>query len=648
MNTNSKLLIIEFFGTPGAGKTTLVKAARQILKKQGIRAYSVMEAARPFAARTLLGKIVDRISPLRYRRQLLWQVFNLTSLVYQFKFRRAHRRLIRYVADSQKRRPPEAAIRERRTLHWFHHLVGRYEFLRAYAMPGEALIFDDGFVHRAVHLHASTVEVPDPAQVRAYIDLIPQPDVVIVPYAPLEVCEERIGKRGVWKHFRNKHHELRQFLASSNCAVIEASAHIKNMGWNVIEVDNSGNDLAVTHEELQKKLMSIPPFNHEQPGTANAKAVASWRTSVPWIPHLPRPSRLSEFVKSRTRSLDIEMETVQTVVDRFGLKLLEPPSNLPLSRRTRNLMLNTSAGRKVIKRYRARLELPTITYSHSILDRLAELGFPGPRLAATPEGETFVSLDSGNYAIFDFVEGTNFSLSFVPPVYRYQLMNIAGQTLGHLHGALAGFIPDGWHHLGFVSYTGDWRRNMGWHAAKVDEMKEKSRALSNEDDKRHAGWLVQNCQYVLDELAQVDETLRSSDLRRVIIHGDYGLHNVVFHRDVVTPIDFESSRLEWRLSDLVSALSRLRFRNGTYNFESIRNFLEGYQTVHPINTDEWQFLPLVWRFHKLRASLIYWNSYFETGGPARKLISARDAVGQADWAIKNPDKLLRLNSLLSI
>jgi len=642
LNTNSKPLIIEFFGTPGAGKTTLVKAARELLKKQGIHAYSVMEAARPFAARTFLGRLVNRLSPIRYRRQLLWQVFNLTSLAYGLKFRREHRQLIKYVADSQKRRPAESGIRERRVLHWFHHLVGRYEFLSTYAQAGEALIFDDGFVHRAVHLHASAVEMPDPTQVRTYMDLIPQPDLVIVPCTPLEICEERITKRGIWKHFRNKGRgELKQFLISSNCAVNEATDYIKIKGWRVVEVDNGHNFLEITREELQNKLMNMPPFNHEQ-------SVSSWKTSVPWIPHLPRPSRLSEFVKSRTRSLDIEMETVQTVVDRFGLKLLEPPSNLPLSRRTRNLMLNTSAGRKVIKRYRARLETPTITYSHSILDRLAELGFPGPRLAATPEGENFVSLDSGNYAIFDFVEGTNYSLSFVPPAYRHQLMNIAGQTLGHLHGALTGFMPDGWHHLGFVSYTDDWRRNMTWHSAKVTEMKEKSQSLKDEDDKKHANWLVQNCQYVLDELSQVDETLRSSKLTRLIIHGDYGLHNVVFHRDVVTPIDFESSRLEWRLSDLVSALSRLRYRNGTYNFESIRHFLEGYQTIYPISTEEWQFLPLVWRFHKLRASLIYWNSYFETGGPARKLISARDAVGQADWAIKNPDKLLRLNSLLSI
>ncbi len=645
----TKPLIVEFFGTPGAGKTTLMKAALEIFKEQGIHAYSVIEAARPLAGRTFLGKLVNRLAPARYRKQLLWQVFNLTSFAYRRTFLHKHKQLIKYVSESQERRPAGAALRERRVLHWFHHLMGRYEFLSAYLQPGEALIFDDGFVHRVVHLHASIVEMPDPAQVRFYMDLIPQPGIVIVPCVPIDICEERIILRGVWKHYHNRPRaDLRRYLESSNRALNTTLNHIRVRGWQVVEVDNSHNDLDRTREELRNKLMNISTADREQPGSLNGNVVPSWKTTVPWIPHLPRPSRLSEFVKSRVRSLDIEMETVQTVVDRLGLKLLESPSNLPLSRRTRNLMLNTSAGRKVIKRYRARLETPTIIYSHSILERLTELGFPGPRLTTSPAGDNFVSLDSGNYALFDFVDGTNYSLSFVPPSYRHKLMKVAGETMGRLHSALAGFMPDGWHHLGFVSYTGDWRRNLAWHSAKVDEMKEKSRSLRDEDDKRHASWLVQNCQYVLDELTQVDETLRSSALTRLIIHGDYGLHNIVFDRDVVTPIDFESSRLEWRLSDLVSALSRLRYKGGTYNFESIRNFLQGYQSAYPISDDEWQFLPLVWRFHKLRASLIYWNSYFETGGPARKLISARDAVGQADWVMNNPDKLLRLNSLLSI
>jgi Ser/Thr protein kinase RdoA (MazF antagonist) len=643
-------LIVEFLGTPGAGKTTLMDAVRDILQLEGVRGYSVVEAARPFALRTFPGNIVNLLAPARYRRQLLWQVFYYMSLVYRLKFLHRHRRLVSYVLSSQKRRPPEAAIRERRVLYWFYHLMGYYEFLTAYARPGEALIFDDGFVHRAVHLHASTVETPDPARIKAYIDLIPHPDIVIVPRAPLEVCENRILRRGIWKHFRNKSRdELRQYLASSNQVVKATMDCINAEEWRVIEVENGNGDFTLALEELRKKLMNFPPFKQGDSGGPDGMTMQSWTMPIPWIPHFPRPARLSEFVKSRLRSLDIELETVQSVLDRFGLELLDPPSNLPLSRRTRNLMLNTSAGRKVMKRYRARLDGSAITYSHSILGRLAELNFPAPRLSTSPAGDTFVSLSSGSYALFDFVDGKNYSLSFVPPAYRYKLMMLAGQTLGRLHRALAGFMPDGRHYLGFVSYTGDWQRNLAWHSAKVNEMKEKSQSLSNEHDKMHADWLVQNCNYILYELGQLDEILRKSALPRSIIHGDYGLHNIVFNGNgVITPIDFESSRLEWRLSDLVSALSRLRYGSGVYNFESIRNLLEGYQLEYPISGDEWRFLPLVWRFHKLRASLIYWNSYLETGGPARKLISARDAVSQADWVMKNPDKLLRLNSLSSI
>lgn len=637
MSADPKPLVIEFLGTPGAGKTTLMAAVRAMLQENGYNAYSVVDAARPFAQRTFLGSVVSRLSPARYRNQLLWQVFYYLSRGYRYKFSSGHRQLEQYVTTSQKHRPVEAAVRERRVLYWFQRLMGSYEFLTAHARDGEALIFDDGFVHRAVHLHASAVETPDLANVRAYVDMIPPPDIVIVPRVPLDLCELRIVRRGVWEYLRNKSLEdLRHFLINAEVVMNETVDHIKAKGWQVVEVDNGGNNPAAAVRELEGKLLNIIPPRPT-------------KISIPWIPHLPRPSRLVEFVKSRSRSLDIELETVKTVLDRFGMELVSPPSNLPLSRRTRNLLLNTSTGRKVLKRYRARLERPALVYSHSILERLAELNFPAPRLSVTPNGDSFVCLESGNYALFDFVNGENYSLSFVTPVYRYKLMNIAGKALARLHHALDGFLPEGSHHLGFVSHTEGWRRDLAWHSAKVDEMKERSQSL-NSEDKVHADWLVQNCRRILDELGQLDETLRQSALPRLIIHGDYGLHNVVFdrRRDTVTPLDFESSRLEWRLSDLVSALSRLRYGGGVYNFESIRSFLEGYQSAGPIGGDEWQYLPLVWRFHKLRASLIYWNSYFETGGPARKLISARDAVRQAEWVVQNRDTLLRLNNTVSI
>lgn len=254
-------LVVEFLGTPGAGKTTLLKAAYTFFQDNGFQVYSVVEAARPFAQRTFLGKIVNRLSPAQYRKQLLWQVFYYSSLMERGNFRRRYPQLLRYVVDSQKRRPAEAAIHERRVLYWFHHLVGYYEFLTKHAHPGEVLIWDDGFAHRVVHLHASRVETPDLQQIRTYVDLIPQPDILIVPCTPLDVCEERIVQRGIWEHFRDKSRaELRQYLTSANQAVHEAVDYVKAKGWMVLEVDNSSNNLTSVHEELQKKLMNTMPL----------------------------------------------------------------------------------------------------------------------------------------------------------------------------------------------------------------------------------------------------------------------------------------------------------------------------------------------------------------------------------------------------
>src|SRR5690606_8033338 len=262
--------------------------------------------------------IITRYLPARFHRQFLWQVFLLASFVHRQKFAREHPDLMRYVAITQRQRPAAAGVQERRTLHWFYQLTGRYAFFQAYLQPGEALILDDGFVHRTVHLHASSVETPDPAAVRGYVDLIPRPDIVIMPCAPIDVCEERVLRRGIWKHYRNRPRaDLRRYLESSNLALSSAIERIKAKDWKVIEVDNGHDDLTRTHEELRNKLMTILSTDHR----TDTDMLASWKPQAPWVPPLPRPSRLSEFVKSRIRSLDIELETVQTVVDRFGLKL---------------------------------------------------------------------------------------------------------------------------------------------------------------------------------------------------------------------------------------------------------------------------------------------------------------------------------------
>jgi thymidylate kinase len=251
-------MIVEFIGAPGAGKTTLMPNVIETLQERGIRAFTVVDAARPFAERTLLGKTVFQFTPRSLRRPLLWQLFYRLSTLYRLKFFVKYPRLIYHVLSTQRHRPKSADIRERRVLYWFFRTVGYYEFLKAQARPNEALILDEGFVHRVVQLYASGVEAPNPTQILAYVDLLPKPDLVIFTQAPPEVCEKRIYSRGLWERFRHKDPaEISRFVANA-CQIVNLTVdHIRNAGWVVVEVDNGADDLMASTAELDRMLSQI-------------------------------------------------------------------------------------------------------------------------------------------------------------------------------------------------------------------------------------------------------------------------------------------------------------------------------------------------------------------------------------------------------
>jgi Ser/Thr protein kinase RdoA (MazF antagonist) len=365
--------------------------------------------------------------------------------------------------------------------------------------------------------------------------------------------------------------------------------------------------------------------------------------TIPEVLHIPRPGRLSGELRSRLRSPDIGVRTVGEVLSHYGLSLAGSPRNLPNARRNRNLIVETSGGRKVLKHYRRDWSVSTIEYEHSILNRLAELHSPAPRLAVTTKGGTYVQRDGDNYAVFEFIPGETYSMSFLLRSHRLTLMATAGETLARLHLQIKGFLPQGQHHLGFKSYYGGRRRDIAWHVAKVAELKARSRQLGDPGARLQAGWLVDHADEILETLTRLDESLGRALLPRVIIHGDYGLHNLIFQEPRrATPVDFELARLEWRLSDLVSAISKFRYGQGSYDFESIIQFMHAYQREYPIADEEWRHFPAVWRHYKLAKAVQYWSSYFETGGPTRKLVSARDEVGHAVWALQNPQRLVQL------
>lgn len=357
----------------------------------------------------------------------------------------------------------------------------------------------------------------------------------------------------------------------------------------------------------------------------------------------PRPSRVEGYLSARLGPPVIEPTVVRDILAEYGLQPDGGARNLRLGRRSRNVALATTDGPKVIKLYRPQWRPATVDYCHSILLRLEESSFPAPRLARTQTGKTWTSGDDGIFGVFDFVAGKNYSLNFLRRGDRLWLTVAAGETLARLHRKLEGFVPAGWHHLGFAA-TGARRRDVAWHAAKLEELETRSARLTDPDAKTQASALIARAPHLLDEIRSLDASLTGASFPKFVIHGDYGLHNLLFQADgLAVPVDFELSRLDWRVNDLISALVKYRYKGGNYDLESMDTFVRAYASVFPLTADERELLPEAWRLYKLHAAAQYWNSYFETDGPVRKLHSAVDSIGQAEWVLQNPEVIARLS-----
>jgi Ser/Thr protein kinase RdoA (MazF antagonist) len=358
------------------------------------------------------------------------------------------------------------------------------------------------------------------------------------------------------------------------------------------------------------------------------------------VPRLPRPSRISGHIAARLGAPMIEPRHVREVLACYGLEPTGPVRNLRLGRRNRNVWVNSSRGRVVVKAYRPQWTTSTVRYVHSIQLRLDELGFVAPRPLDTADGCSWTSIAGDVFAVFDFLPGTNYSMCFLRRSDRLRLTRAAGRTLAGLHTTLDGFEPQGEHHMGFVSADGHRRRDLAWHEAKIAELTIRSGELDDRDAAALADSLIRRSGRVLDDIHRLDRELGDAGFRRLIVHGDYGIHNLLFRRDgLAIPVDFELSRLDWRVNDLISAMVKHRYTGGRYDFESMRTFMRAYSAAFPLSDDERGRFAQAWRLYKLQQAVQYWNSYFETDGPARKLASALDSIEQADWVTEHEEAI---------
>jgi Ser/Thr protein kinase RdoA (MazF antagonist) len=120
-----------------------------------------------------------------------------------------------------------------------------------------------------------------------------------------------------------------------------------------------------------------------------------------------------------------------------------------------------------------------------------------------------------------------------------------------------------------------------------------------------------------EELLRLDGQLSEAGLSRTVIHGDYGPYNLLVRagREPLA-IDWELTRLDWRLTDLATALPRFAGRRTGWDAGAADRFLGGYRSNAPVDPAELSHLPSVAEFLAIRRAIVCIGRFVASGDEA--------------------------------
>ena len=180
-------MIVELFGPPGVGKTTLANALADRLRERGHDAKLVL------SYRPSEGPPASRAEGFP-RLRIPAALHRLTRpLVESFA-------AARHSVDADEAGAAAALMRllVPRNVIWSlrlrQYMLRLSRIWREAALAGDIVLFDQGFI-QAVYTFALLARSADPERIGRALDVVPEPDLVVRLDAPLEILEARLAER---------------------------------------------------------------------------------------------------------------------------------------------------------------------------------------------------------------------------------------------------------------------------------------------------------------------------------------------------------------------------------------------------------------------------------------------------------------------
>lgn len=304
---------------------------------------------------------------------------------------------------------------------------------------------------------------------------------------------------------------------------------------------------------------------------------------------LLKPGALLKRIKIKLAPVSLPITGINEVWGHYDLGSLEKVRVPNVGKRSRTVLIKSRERDFALKAYTPYLGEAEILFEHSIAQFLCLMNYPTPGLIENRLGQTITLVGNQYYACYEFVEGQVYSNYFLSYGTSKQVLTQAARTLARYHRLIAGFVPKGCKAEGFQS--GTYRRKHGkdWY---LDELaKAYTFLFYNEQLKKKTPTVMDQWPAIRDEFRALHDKLEGDQpppLPILAIHGDFGLHNLLFHQDRLTAVlDFECTHLDWRLTDVLSSIVRFsRTRQGGLNQSIATTFLDAYQAIWPLEPAE--------------------------------------------------------------
>ncbi|MCB0167215.1 MAG: phosphotransferase [Anaerolineae bacterium] len=307
---------------------------------------------------------------------------------------------------------------------------------------------------------------------------------------------------------------------------------------------------------------------------------------------LPKPSYVLSQLSPRQRPSPELNQLIHHLAEIYQLGEIQACYRAPRTN-SLNFFATTPQGKFVIRRQN--LSETAVAYEFEILSFLLNRNFPAPRMRLSKMGQAWANVGETRYSVYEFIEGYAPANFVWWPGTKRKVFVRCGRVLGEYHRAITGLEPAVFKWNGYR--PGDYRRWQpgDWFRQAVAEIRswlQKSAADQPIDD--FARTHLDDISRLLD----LEETVESrTDLSKLVIHGDYAPWNVLFRSDH-TPliIDFNESRLDLKIYDLMLATFWFAWRNDHLDADRALALQAGYSQTNQLNASDLDLAGPVFRW----------------------------------------------------